>query len=96
MIRQSIVRDQAPRPNLVRPSIVQERRSSARPPLDLSGPLLSKKGKARAAPPTDAEAINHLVSQHGDAFAPQPFDGLRDLEMLRQRYERGDCAITST
>jgi citrate lyase beta subunit len=23
------------------------------------------------------------------------FDGLRDLEMLRQRYERGDCAIES-
>lgn len=23
------------------------------------------------------------------------FDGLRDLEMLRQRYERGDCAIAS-
>ena len=44
------------------------------PPLDLSGPLLSKKGKARAAPPTDAEAINHLVSQHGEALAPQPFD----------------------
>ncbi|MBW8753504.1 MAG: bifunctional phosphopantothenoylcysteine decarboxylase/phosphopantothenate synthase [Sphingomonadales bacterium] len=42
------------------------------PPLDLSGPLLSKKGKARAAPPTDAEAINHLVSPHGHAAAPQP------------------------
>ncbi|MBV1690894.1 bifunctional phosphopantothenoylcysteine decarboxylase/phosphopantothenate synthase [Novosphingobium sp. G106] len=55
------------------------------PPLDLSGPLLVKKGKARAAPPTDAEAINHLVSQHGDAHAPQPFgedplDGQPDFE----------------
>lgn len=28
---------------------------------DLSGPLLAKKGKAGAAPPIDAEAINHLV-----------------------------------
>jgi phosphopantothenoylcysteine decarboxylase/phosphopantothenate--cysteine ligase len=43
------------------------------PPLVLSGPLLSKKGKARAAPPTDPEAINHLVSRHGDAIAPQPY-----------------------
>jgi phosphopantothenoylcysteine decarboxylase/phosphopantothenate--cysteine ligase len=45
------------------------------PPLNLDSPLLSKKGKARAAPPTDAEAVNHLVSRHGDAFAPQPFAG---------------------
>jgi phosphopantothenoylcysteine decarboxylase / phosphopantothenate---cysteine ligase len=58
------------------------------PPLVLSGPLLSKKGKARAAPPTDPEAINHLVSRHGDAIAPQPFgeeapdvlDGQPDFE----------------
>jgi len=37
------------------------------------GPILSKKGKARAAPPTDPEAINHLVRGEDD-FAPQPFD----------------------
>ena len=38
----------------------------------LASPILSKKGKAKAAPPTDPEAINHLVS--GDAEgAPQPF-----------------------
>ncbi len=36
------------------------------------GPILSKKGHARAAPPTDPEAINHLVSGREDA-APQPF-----------------------
>jgi phosphopantothenoylcysteine decarboxylase/phosphopantothenate--cysteine ligase len=42
-------------------------------PLSLDTPLLSKKGKARAAPPTDPDAINHLVSHHGDAIAPQPF-----------------------
>ena len=42
-------------------------------PLDLGGPLLSKKGGARAAPPTDPEAINHLVSQHDDASLPEPF-----------------------
>ncbi len=38
-----------------------------------AGPLLAKKGRARSAPPTDAEAINHLVSRHGDAAAPEPF-----------------------
>ncbi len=42
------------------------------PPLDLGGPLLSKKGAARAAPPTDPEAINHLVLNRPEA-APQPF-----------------------
>jgi phosphopantothenoylcysteine decarboxylase/phosphopantothenate--cysteine ligase len=49
--------------------------AEAEPPsLSLDSPLLSKKGKARAAPPTDPDAINHLVSHHGDAIAPQPFD----------------------
>jgi phosphopantothenoylcysteine decarboxylase/phosphopantothenate--cysteine ligase len=42
--------------------------------VDLSSPILSRKGKAKAAPPTDPEAINHTVSQHGDAHAPEPFD----------------------
>ena len=42
------------------------------PEVLLASPILSKKGKAKAAPPTDPEAINHLVS--GDAEgAPQPF-----------------------
>ncbi|MCK9543157.1 MAG: bifunctional phosphopantothenoylcysteine decarboxylase/phosphopantothenate synthase [Novosphingobium sp.] len=43
------------------------------PPLNLDSPLLSKKGKARSAPPTDPEAINHLVSGHEDALLPEPF-----------------------
>lgn len=42
--------------------------------VDLSAPILSRKGKAKAAPPTDPEAINHTVSPHGDAHAPEPFD----------------------
>ncbi len=42
--------------------------------VDLSSPILSRKGKAKAAPPTDPEAINHTVSPHGDAHAPEPFD----------------------
>ena len=37
----------------------------------LGGPILSKKGKAKAAPPTDPDAINHLVSGDLDA-APEP------------------------
>ncbi|MFM5923915.1 MAG: flavoprotein, partial [Novosphingobium sp.] len=41
-------------------------------PVDLSGPILSKKGKAKAAPPTDPEAINHTVSRHDSP--PEPFD----------------------
>ena len=39
-----------------------------------SGPLLSRKGDARAAPPTDPEAINHIVTGHEDG-APQPVAG---------------------
>jgi phosphopantothenoylcysteine decarboxylase/phosphopantothenate--cysteine ligase len=41
------------------------------PALDMGGPLISKKGAARAAPPTDAQAINHLVSGREDG-APEP------------------------
>ncbi|MDG2004830.1 MAG: bifunctional phosphopantothenoylcysteine decarboxylase/phosphopantothenate synthase [Novosphingobium sp.] len=36
-----------------------------------TGLLMPKKGEARSAPPTDAEAINHLVSDNKDA--PEPF-----------------------
>lgn len=39
------------------------------------GPILSKKGKARAAPPTDPEAINHTVSANEDAAPPEPIEG---------------------
>jgi phosphopantothenoylcysteine decarboxylase/phosphopantothenate--cysteine ligase len=42
------------------------------PPLNLEAPILSKKGRAKAAPPTDPEAINHLVKDDPDA-APEPF-----------------------
>ncbi|GGC24044.1 hypothetical protein GCM10011371_09650 [Novosphingobium marinum] len=43
------------------------------PPLDMSGPLLSQKGGAKSAPPTDPEAINHLVSG-GEGREPEPYD----------------------
>lgn len=42
------------------------------PPVEvlLANPILSKKGKAKAAPPTDPDAINHVVK--GDpSFAPE-------------------------
>ena len=42
------------------------------PVIDLGGPLLSKKGKAKAAPPTDPDAVNHLVNGTGEEGAPQP------------------------
>lgn len=37
---------------------------------DLSSPLLAKKGAAKAAPPTDAEALNHEVNPN--QVAPEP------------------------
>ena len=39
------------------------------------GPLLAKKGKAAAAPPTDREAINHEVARQDDGARPQPIPG---------------------
>ncbi len=51
------------------------------------GPILVKKGKARAAPPTDAEAINHLVMNQqppepllGEAVDADPLAGQPDFE----------------
>ncbi|MEO6717127.1 MAG: bifunctional phosphopantothenoylcysteine decarboxylase/phosphopantothenate synthase [Novosphingobium sp.] len=43
-------------------------------PLDLGGPVLARKGKAKSAPPTDPEAINHLVAAKQGA-APEPIEG---------------------
>jgi phosphopantothenoylcysteine decarboxylase/phosphopantothenate--cysteine ligase len=44
------------------------------PPLVTTGPLLGVKGKARAAPPTDPQAINHLVTG-SRAAPPEPIPG---------------------
>lgn len=44
-------------------------------PEDLSAvPIIAKKGKARAAPPTDPQAINHTVSSRQSAPEPIPGD----------------------
>ena len=49
----------------------------------LASPILSKKGKAKAAPPTDPDAINHLVSGDPDAapevFMADPLEGQPDF-----------------
>lgn len=52
-----------------------EAKEEAAPPVlaNSDGPILSRKGQARSAPPTDPEAINHIVSGHVDG-APQPFE----------------------
>lgn len=42
---------------------------------DLSNPLFAKKGKARSAPPTDAEALNHTVRTGAGGAAPEPAEG---------------------
>ncbi len=54
-----------------------------------AGPILVKKGKARAAPPTDAEAINHLVMNQappeplkGDAPAAAPAEAAAEADPL--------------
>ena len=39
------------------------------------GLLLSRKGAARSAPPTDPQALNHIVSGQPDAPPPQPMAG---------------------
>jgi len=48
--------------------------------------LLPKKGSARSAPPTDPDAINHLVSDK--KFAPEPFEE----ELAEYKAEKGDAA----
>lgn len=61
------------------------------PEVLLAGPLLSKKGKARAAPPTDAEAINHLVM---DQAPPEPLHhpGLEEALAEDPLYGQPDFA----
>jgi phosphopantothenoylcysteine decarboxylase/phosphopantothenate--cysteine ligase len=56
--------------------VVEGEAVEAAPPPDpavlLAAPILSKKGKAKAAPPTDPEAINHLVNEQSP---PEPIPG---------------------
>ena len=46
---------------------------------DLAGPLMAKKGKAKAAPPTDAQALNHTVLTGAGDQAPEVIEPVSDL-----------------
>ncbi|WP_095011386.1 bifunctional phosphopantothenoylcysteine decarboxylase/phosphopantothenate synthase [Tsuneonella mangrovi] len=50
----------------------EEQDAEPLPEPDLSGPLMATKGKARSAPPTDPEAINHTVKTGTGEQAPEP------------------------
>ncbi len=60
---------------------------------DLGGPLMAQKGAAKAAPPTDAEAINHEVNANKDA--PEPIEEGAVAEPVRPDdvEEREDDAL---
>ncbi|MEZ5695645.1 MAG: phosphopantothenoylcysteine decarboxylase, partial [Sphingomonadaceae bacterium] len=50
------------------------------PEPDLSAPIMASKGKAKAAPPTDAEAINHEVNPNQSP--PEAYDGAVEEDIL--------------
>lgn len=58
--------EQRSQPDVAQPDLP----ASDLPAPDLGGPLLAKKGRASAAPPLDAGAINHMVDPR--KAAPQP------------------------
>ncbi len=63
---------------------------------DLGGPLLAKKGKANAAPPVDAEAINHEVDPRKSApevLAPEVPDEIE--AMLGEVPEGTDFGVAA-
>jgi phosphopantothenoylcysteine decarboxylase/phosphopantothenate--cysteine ligase len=49
-------------------------------PVSAGGPVLAKKGKAKSAPPTDREAINHEVDPNRDA--PEPIEIESEAEQV--------------
>ena len=55
------------------------------PEPDLSGPLMAKKGRAKAAPPTDAQALNHTVLTGAGDQVPEvladPLAGQPDFDI---------------
>jgi phosphopantothenoylcysteine decarboxylase/phosphopantothenate--cysteine ligase len=57
---------------------------------DFGGPLLAKKGKAGAAPPLDAGAINHLIDPRRAAPAPQAPEVPEDIEADIGEVPEGD------
>lgn len=66
--------------------------STAQPTMPASGAslLMARKGDARSAPPTDPEAINHLVSRNGDVRLPEPYPASPDDVLAGQPdFDRG-------
>ncbi len=57
---------------------------------DLGGPLLATKGGASSAPPTDPEAINHLVRTGAGDAAPEPLEGGEELPVAPAELESSD------
>jgi phosphopantothenoylcysteine decarboxylase/phosphopantothenate--cysteine ligase len=74
------------------PESIEELLPEAGPPLpepDLTaGPVLVTKGKAKAAPPTDREAINHEVNPN--QVAPEPVFGERVFDPLEGQPDFDD------
>ncbi len=56
---------------------------------DLGGPLLAKKGKAAAAPPIDAEAINHVVDPRKSAPEILPLPVYEEIEAVLGEVPQG-------
>nr|WP_137676759.1 phosphopantothenoylcysteine decarboxylase [Parerythrobacter lutipelagi] len=53
-----------------------------------TGPVLASKGGAKSAPPTDPEAINHMVSTGAGEAVPQPVEG--DIQPITVQYDGFD------
>jgi phosphopantothenoylcysteine decarboxylase/phosphopantothenate--cysteine ligase len=51
---------------------------------DLGAPIMATKGKAKAAPPTDAEAINHTVSTGTGDQLPEPVASIEEDPLAGQ------------
>jgi phosphopantothenoylcysteine decarboxylase/phosphopantothenate--cysteine ligase len=59
-----------------------------------AGPVLAKKGKASAAPPTDPEAINHEVAKRDMRAMPQPIpDEVETEDLLPQPVAFDDSPL---
>jgi phosphopantothenoylcysteine decarboxylase/phosphopantothenate--cysteine ligase len=54
------------------------------PEPDLDAPIMAKKGKAKAAPPTDAEALNHTVVTGAGEQLPEVIGALTDDPLAYQ------------
>lgn len=63
---------------------------------DLSSPLFAKKGQAKSAPPTDPQALNHLVRTGTGNVAPEPIDGDVGMPMVARMPDAAPDAAPAT